>query len=96
MAKRSRRERRLDLEKQKQLTPKAAPAELPALEAAASTTGPEEFTPAPAKMAQAAPLNNRKAVNFAQEYYYVYGELVTILSLTVIMFAVMAGLSFVI
>jgi hypothetical protein len=35
-------------------------------------------------------------VNFAQEYFYVYRELVTILIITVLMFGVMIVLSFVI
>jgi hypothetical protein len=96
MAKRSRRERRLDVEKQKQFTPKAAPAGAPASEVEPSTMPTEEFTPAPAKVLQPAPVSSRKTatINFAHEYYYVYHELITVLIITAIMFAVMAGLSF--
>lgn len=92
MAKRSRRERRLDVEKQKPFTPKAALAP----EVEPSPMPVEEFTPAVAKVAQPAPVSSRKvaSINFAHEYYYVYHELITILILTALMFAVMAGLSF--
>ncbi|MBE7468119.1 MAG: hypothetical protein DPW09_13790 [Anaerolineae bacterium] len=95
MAKRTRRERRLEGDKQPgQFVPKTAPAgeniPLPTLS--------EEFVPTPAMAAQAAPLNNRKtaAVNFAQEYYYEYGELRTILIITAILVVAMVGMSFVI
>ena len=96
MAKRSRRERRLDVEKQRQFTPQAIPATTPAPEAEPSTMLTEEFISAPAKVSQPAPTSSRKAVtiNFAHEYYYVYRELITVLIITVIMFAVMVGLSF--
>jgi hypothetical protein len=95
MAKRTRRERRFEGDKQpRQFTPKAAPAG----EGMAAPALSEEFVPAPAMAAQAAPLNNRKtaAVNFAQEYYYEYGELKTILIITAILFVAMMGMSFVI
>lgn len=97
MAKRSRRERRLDVEKQKQITPKAAPAESPAAEMEAPLKT-EVFSPEVTKPVQVGALNNRKAavINFAHEYFYVYHELTTILIITAIMFAVMVGLAFVI
>jgi hypothetical protein len=96
MAKRTRRERRFEAEKQKPITPKAAPAETPAVDTA-SPVITEVYTPASSKTAQAAPLNNRKlaAVNFAEEYRHEYGELTTILTISAIMFAVMIGLAFV-
>jgi hypothetical protein len=90
MAKRSRRERRLEAGKQRQAPPISFPPE------------PEVFapalTPSPvAKAAETTPANTRKAmVNFAQEYFYVYRELVTILIITVLMFGVMIVMSFVI
>ncbi|MBI1878403.1 MAG: hypothetical protein HYR94_09285 [Chloroflexi bacterium] len=90
MAKRSRRERRLETEKQRQTPAVSFPVE------------PEVYTPQLSpppltKGAEAAPASSRKTVvNFAQEYFYVYRELVTILIITVLMFVVMAGLSFVI
>lgn len=92
MAKRTRRERRFEGDKQPgQFAPKAAPAE----ERVTSPALSEEFVPAPA---MAAPLNNRKtaAVNFAQEYFYEYGELQTILIITAILFVAMMAMSFVI
>jgi hypothetical protein len=92
MAKRSRRERRLDGERQR-LFP---------MEGIAN--GSETFEAAPAisaptvvKGAEAVVTTARKSlVNFAQEYFYVYSELKTILIVTVLMFLVMVGLSFVI
>ncbi len=90
MAKRTRRERRLETGK-----PRPTPA-------VGFPTEPELYTPAAtpppsAKAAEAAPANNRKtSVNFAQEYFYVYREVTTILILTLLMFVVMIGLSFVI
>jgi hypothetical protein len=98
MAKRTRRERRLEVDKQKPVTPKTVPPE----ESTADLSAPlitEASTPALSKSAQATPLNNRKMaaeINFAQEYHYVYSELTIILIITAILFAVMIGLSFVI
>ncbi len=92
MAKRTRRERRLESDKQPdQFVPKAAPVG----ESIPSPALSEEFVSTPA---MAAPLNNRKtvAVNFAQEYYYEYGELQKILIITAILFVAMMGMSFVI
>jgi hypothetical protein len=97
MAKRTRRERRFEVEKQKPLTPKATPVEPPVVEAASPVVS-EIYTPASPQVAQAAPLNNRKVapvINFAQEYRHEYGELTTILIISGVMFAVMIGLSFV-
>lgn len=96
MAKRSRRQRRQDIEKQKPFTPQAAPAEPWVAEVPPPPIVAEEFTPAPAKMTPTAPVANRKsaAINFAHEYYYVFKELTTILIITIIMFVVMMGLSF--
>ena len=91
MAKRSRRVRRQETEKQRQFaSPPMTSVELPAVEAV------EDEFPLPMKAAQAAPINNRKVVNFAQEYYYVYPELRNIMIITAILFVVMIGLSFVI
>jgi hypothetical protein len=98
MAKRTRRERRLETNKQNLFSPKTALVESPTAEEISSPTFSEEFVSAPAKSTQAAVVNNRKfaAVNFAQEYYYEYSELSKILVITVILFVVMIGLSFVI
>ncbi len=95
MAKKTRRERRFGTEKQTPFTPKAALAESP-LGEATSAVATEEFTPALPKVAEAVPVNNRKvaAINLAQEYYYEYKELTTILIITGILFVVMIGLSF--
>ncbi len=90
MAKRSRRERRLEAGKQRQMSPVSFPAE-------SEVFTPEVVPLLLAKASEATPANTRKAmVNFAQEYFYVYRELVTILIITLLMFGVMVGLSFVI
>jgi len=95
MAKRSRRERRQEPGKQRQFTPPPiTPVESPAVEVAPPVVRDELVLPV--KAAQATPANNRKAINFAQEYFYVYSELRNILIITVLMFVVMVGLSFVI
>jgi hypothetical protein len=97
MAKRTRRERRFEAEKQKPITPNTAPTEIPAVDSA-SVVETEVYPAASSKTAQAAPLNNRKAaeVNFAEEYRHEYRELTTILTISGILFAVMIGLAFVI
>ena len=95
MAKRSRRERRQEPGKQRQFTPPPiTPVESPAAEVAPPVVRDELVLPL--KAAQATPANNRKTINFAQEYFYVYSELRNILIITVLMIAVMVGLSFVI
>jgi hypothetical protein len=95
MAKRSRRERRQETGKQRQFTsPQTTPVEPTVAEATPSIVG-DEFPP-PLKADQAAPLNNRKALNFAQEYFYVYTELKNVLIITALMLAVMVALGFVI
>jgi hypothetical protein len=90
MAKRSRRERRLETEKQRPIPGESVPALAEAFEPVARLampTGP--------KGAEAVTTNNKKSViNFAQEYFYVYSELKTILVVTMLMFVVMIGLSF--
>jgi len=55
----------------------------PASPPAAVTTGPA-----------AAPANNRKLIDFAQEYYYVFYDMRNIVLIGLLMFAVMVGLSF--
>ena len=44
----------------------------------------------------AAPANNRKLINFAQEYFYVYHDMRNVVIIGLVMFAVMTALSFVI
>ena len=89
MAKRSRRARRQQIEKQKQKTP-------------GITTPQDTLATVPdaaaasAKMVDLGPSTSRKAVNFAQEYFYVYRELRNIFIIAVLMFVVLVGLSFVI
>ncbi|MCB0154504.1 MAG: hypothetical protein KDF65_06865 [Anaerolineae bacterium] len=93
MAKRSRRERRQEPGKlNRPLTDSAS--------AASNTTPPA----APVRRAQLEPeapqvevTSSRKAaVNFGQEYYYVYQELKTITIVAIAMFIVLFALSFVI
>jgi len=95
MAKRSRRVRRQ--ESQKRQRTDTQPFEVAA---PAATTAP-----APVRSSQAAPAVqptpaeasvSRKLVTFAEDYYYVYSDLGSFLIITVVMFAVLVGLSFVI
>jgi hypothetical protein len=88
MAKRSRRERRLEPEKRPTITP--------------STTPSQEFDiqniparPAAVQVETAMPAA-RKVVSFAHDYYYVYVELRNIVIITVLMFVVMWALQFLI
>ena len=82
MAKRSRRARRQEAAKARQVvdSPQAA------LRAEESQK-PEIDAPTP----QAVP---RKTVNFAQEYLYVYTELRNVLIVALIMFVIMFGLAY--
>ncbi len=102
MAKKSRRARRQ--EKQKQLSEKPTVAdfpppvtsvETPIATPVVVTPTPEVVTP-PAEPVKTASPTRRKKVNFAQEYFYVYSELRGFLLITVVMFVVLVGLSFVI
>jgi hypothetical protein len=90
MAKRSRRARRQQIEKQKRKAPDTTTAKVtPAGVATPDTTvSTETVDPGPS--------TRRKVVNFAQEYFYVYRELRNIFMIAVLMFAVLVGLSFVI
>jgi hypothetical protein len=40
------------------------------------------------------PVSNNKTVNFVQEYFYVYQDLRSLLLVSILMFAVLMGLSF--
>ncbi len=90
MAKRSRRERRLETDKPRPFSPVYTPTE-------PAEAGQVPVPPIP-RAAEPATVNARKvvAVNFAQEYFYVYSEFKTMLVITALMFVVMVGLSFVI
>lgn len=91
MAKRSRRARRQESQKSKQqkVTTPAPVAEAPVVVA--------EVTAPTAPKAEAAPPPSRKSlVDFTHEYYYVYSEIRSFLLIVVLMFVLMAGLSFVI
>jgi hypothetical protein len=43
-----------------------------------------------------APANNRKLINFSQEYFYVYHDMRNVVIIGLLMFAIMTALSFVI
>lgn len=92
MAKRSRRERRLETDKPRPFSPIYTPTdsllEVEQNIAPMMSRAAEAIAPTPRKAAA--------AVNFAQEYFYVYSEFKTMLVITVLMFMVMVGLSFVI
>ena len=82
MAKKSRRERRQETAKPKQVVT------TPQVETSVEQTPKPEVT---APVPQSAP---RKVVNFAQEYLYVYIELRNVLIVALIMFALMFGLAY--
>ncbi len=62
--------------------------------AAASVTAPVARTAVPAGKSKKAKIAE-KAVDFVQDYYYVYNDMQTMLIVTLLMVAVMFGLSFV-
>ena len=81
MAKKSRRTRRQEAQKQ----PQPAPTPQSAVTEA----------PKPAiEVAEPAPAANRKAFNFAQEYFHVYFDMRNVLIISVLMFVVLIALSF--
>jgi hypothetical protein len=89
MAKRSRRERRQEIDKRRVPTPGLF--SLPATDSEDIPSGPAAQAETPIA---AAP--NRKVVNFAQEYYHVYVELRNIIVISILMFVVMWALQFLI
>jgi hypothetical protein len=89
MAKRSRRERRQETEKRRTTIPGAP--EVVETNGQNIPSGPAAQVVAPTLAA-----SNRKTVNFAEEYHYVYAELRNIIIIATLMLAVMIGLSFVI
>ena len=89
MAKRSRRERRQEIDKRRVPTPGVvSPLEMDSEDI---PSGPATQVEAPMPAA-----SNRKEVNFAQEYYHVYVELRNIAIISVLMFVVMWALQFMI
>lgn len=87
MAKKSRRTRRQEIQKQ----PKPVVAAQPEVTEVAAV--PKEAAPV-IQEAQAGPVNNRKTINFAQEYFYVYYDMRNVLIISVLMFVVLVALSF--
>ena len=87
MAKKSRRVRRQEIQKQ----PKPVDAAQP--EAAEVVAVPQAAAPV-VREAQTGPVNNRKTINFAQEYFYVYFDMRNVVVISVFMFAVLVALSF--
>lgn len=89
MAKRSRRERRQETEKRRPGIPGAP--EMVETRMQTISPGPAAQVVAPTPAA-----SSRRGINFAQEYHYVYAELRNIAIISILMLAVMIGLSFVI
>ena len=89
MAKRSRRDRRLESNKSPRTTPQPRPAT-----AATPVTEAKASPVSEAPLIEAAP--TRKMVDFAREYFYVFQELQTIAIVAVVMFIVLIGLSYII
>jgi hypothetical protein len=89
MAKRSRRERRQEIDKRRVPTSGVvSPLETDSLDIPSGPAMQVE-TPIPAA-------SNRKEVNFAQEYYHVYVELRNIAIISILLFGVMWALQFLI
>jgi hypothetical protein len=89
MAKRSRRERRQEIDKRRVPTPGLfSPLETDSQDIPSGMVAQVE-TPISA-------VPNRKVVNFAQEYYHVYVELRNIIIISILMFVVMWVLQFLI
>lgn len=86
MAKRSRKERRLETEKRQSQVdiPQQAPVAPAQVAEPAPVSAPVEAGPSVA----------RKVVDFAQEYYYVYTDLRNVSGIAVIMFALMFALGY--
>ncbi len=81
MAKRSRRSRRQEARKQKQVV-------------TVPTTPAEETTPEIGESTQEDSSLSRKILDFTQEYTYVYFDLRNVLIITIAMFILLFGLSF--
>jgi hypothetical protein len=89
MAKRTRRERRQEIDKRRVPTPGLfSPL---ATDSQDIPSGPAAQIEVPIPAA-----SNRKVVNFAQEYYHVYVELRNIIIISILMFVVMWVLQFLI
>ena len=95
MAKKSRRIRRQESEKQRNQM--AVGPRVLSSPVAEPEVAPQSYITGPVTLpAKAVDPNPRKSVNFAQEYFYVYNELQHIVIIAILMFIVMAGLSFLI
>lgn len=88
MAKRSRRARRQESQKPTQPTITRQPAA-----AEEATAQPPEAVVSP-KKAEGLPVNNRKIVDFIQEYAHVYYDMRNVLLISILMFVVLVALSF--
>ena len=89
MAKRSRRERRQEIDKRQVPTSGLSSPLATDYEDIPSVPATQVETPIPAA-------SNRKEVNFAQEYYHVYVELRNIAIISILLFGVMWALQFLI
>lgn len=96
MAKKSRRTRRQEAEKQKKSAFDIAAASAAESAPAVSNAIPQPAAPAAQPVVAETSAVNRKVVDFVQEYFYVYLDLRNILIVAVLMVAVLIGLSFVI
>ena len=88
MAKKSRRARRDETQKQTK-----APVTPPAATVADSAALPVK-TSAPAAKTTAVPENQRKTLDFAREYFHVYYDVRNVVIIGVLMFVVLVTLSF--
>ena len=90
-AKKSRRARRQEAEKQRQKTGTSRVVETVEVEPVKETLPePEAVEAAPI------PQIHRKAVDFAREYFYVYTDIRNIFVITLVLFVIMIGLLYII
>jgi len=87
-SKQSRKARKQELEKRAQKEAVSSPAAT----APEADAPPQVDTPAPVSEPKSSPM--RKAVDFAEEYYYVYTDLRNITIVSVVMFALMFALGY--
>ncbi len=94
MAKRSRRARRQEGRKQRQrvVNDVAATPMAPTVD----TPVEPEVTPTTVEQVSFESSFGRKTVDFTREYFYVYNEVRNFLLITILMFVVLVGLSFVV
>lgn len=96
MAKKSRRARRQEAEKQRKSAFDVAAAASAKESSPTVVAAPKAAAPVSEPVVEDKPSVSRKIVDFAREYFYVYVDLKNILIVAALMVVVLIGLSFVI